>query len=73
MTIPEFMVSVHDTEAVCGVAALSVTVTVTENVPVAVGVPLTVPVAESTERPAGSPVAEYLSAGAPPEADTVAV
>jgi hypothetical protein len=60
VSLAALTVSVHDTEAVAGVDALSVTVTVTVKVPVAVGVPLTVPVAELTDRPAGRPVAAYL-------------
>src|ERR1700722_7957755 len=57
--------------AVCAGDAVSVTVTVTEYVPVAVGVPLIVPVADIAS-PAGSPVADQVSVPLPPLAVTVA-
>jgi hypothetical protein len=45
----------------------SVTVTLTENGPAVVGVPLIVPVNGSTPRPGGSPVAVHVRGGTPPE------
>ena len=44
------------------VSTPSPTLTVAANVPIAVGVPETVPVAASIESPVGRPVAEYASA-----------
>src|ERR1700722_14759252 len=52
-------------EAVCTGDAVSETVTATENVPDAVGVPLIVPAALIAS-PAGSPVADQVSVPAPP-------
>ena len=44
-----------------GGASLSVTVTVTDDVPVTVGVPVTTPVVGSIARPAGRLAAEKVS------------
>jgi hypothetical protein len=48
-----------------------VTVAVTVDVPVVVGVPEMTPVAELIDRPAGSPVALKVYGVVPPEADRV--
>ena len=65
------IVTLNVAEAVCTGDAVSVTVTATENVPDAVGLPLIVPVAAIVS-PAGSPVADQVSVPAPPVAATVA-
>jgi hypothetical protein len=44
----------------------SVTVTVTANVPVAVGAPEMTPVLGLTERPPGRPVADHVNGAVPP-------
>ena len=49
----------------------SVAVTLTLDVPVAVGVPLIVPELESMDNPAGNPVADQVKGGVPPVAATV--
>ena len=56
--ITEYIMSDRLLEAVPQV--LPVAVTVTEEVPAVVGVPLITPVAAAIERPAGSPVADQL-------------
>jgi len=67
------IVRVNVAVAVCAGDSLSVTVIVT-GVAVATveGVPVIAPVAELIVSPAGSPVADHLSAPAPPVAFTVA-
>src|SRR2546430_12611330 len=51
--------------------ALSRTVAVTEKVPAVVGVPEMTPLDALIDRPAGSPVAEKVYGGVPPEAERV--
>ena len=51
----------------------SVAVIVAENVPVAVGVPVTCPFAELMPRPAGSPVADHVIVEVVPLCEKVAV
>jgi N-acetylglutamate synthase/N-acetylornithine aminotransferase len=52
------LVTLHENEAVPVKPELSVAVTVTDDVPAAVGVPEMVPEVGSMARPSGSPVAE---------------